>query len=257
MNQSKDMSKRQMRRQQIRRRETRGRLIGIGLVTLGALIVAFLIIWPNFKPVAEITIVAPNPRPQADANNMGDPDAPIKIVEFSDYQCPFCKRFFEQTEASLVENYISTGKVYFTYRSAGNWVSGNIGGGKSESEDSAKAAYCAGDQNLFWEMHDMLFQNNRDVEDGGAFTDRRLTAIAEETGLDMSAFSECYSSNKYQDQVDQDARDALQAGVGGTPSFVMTYTKASGEEGSQLIEGAQPFDVFQQAIEAALTEVGQ
>ncbi len=257
MNQPKEMSKRQMRREQIRRKETRGRLLWTGLVTIVAFLFAFLIIWPMVKPITGISPLVPNPRPQAQANNMGDPNAPIKIIEYSDYQCPFCKRFTTETEALLVNNYIATGKVYFTYHSAGNWVSGNIGGGQTESEDAAKAAYCAGDQNKYWEMHDMLFSNVLG-EDVNSFSDRRLGAIAEAAGLDMAQFNDCYSSNKYQQQVDQDFEDAQNAGISGTPYFVLTYTKANGEVApAQPIEGAQPFDVFKQAIEAALAESAQ
>ncbi|HNO83211.1 MAG TPA: thioredoxin domain-containing protein [Anaerolineales bacterium] len=256
MNNPKELSKRQARREQIRRQSQRQRFIGIGLVVLGALAVAFLIIWPNLKPITGIISVEPNPRPQADANNMGDPNAPVKLVEYSDYQCPFCERFASETEAKLVEAYVSTGKLYFTYRSAGNWVSDNIRGGKTESEDAAKAAYCAGDQNLYWEMHDMLFANVLG-EDVDSFTDRRLAAIAEQTGVDMTQFNDCYSSGKFDDQVFQDGKDALTAGVRGTPGFVLSYVNASGEEVTQLIEGAQPFDVFAQAIDAALAAAGQ
>jgi protein-disulfide isomerase len=256
MNNPKELSKRQARREQMRRKEQRGRLVGIALITLGALAVAFLIIWPNFKPITGIVTLEPNTRPQADANHMGDPNAPVKLVEYSDYQCPFCERFSTQTEPQLVETYISTGKLYFTYRSAGNWVSDNIRGGKTESEDAAKAAYCAGDQNLYWEMHDMLFENVLG-EDVDSFTDRRLAAIAEKTGLDMGQFNECYTSNKFEDQVFQDGKDALLAGVKGTPGFVLSYTNASGEEVTQLIEGAQPFAVFSEAIEAALAAAAQ
>jgi protein-disulfide isomerase len=256
MNQPKEMSKRQVRRQEIRRRETRGRWLGIGMITVGALFFAFVIIWPNVRPAAAIQTVAANPRPQADANHMGDPDAPVSIVEYSDYQCPFCERFSSLTEPSIMEQYVSTGKVYFTYRSAGNWVSRNIGGGKTESEDSAMAAYCAGDQNKYWEMHDMLFANVIG-EDVGSFTVRRLNSIAEATGLDMTQYEECFSGEKYRVQVDQDLEDAIKAGVNGTPSFVVSYVDASGQEVSQLIEGAQPFDVFQQAIETALAASGK
>ncbi len=256
MSNTKEVSKRQVRREQIRRKEQRGRIIGISLITIGALFVAFLIIWPNVKPVTGITVVEPTPRPQADKNSMGDPNAPVKIVEFSDYQCPFCERFSADTEPSLVESYISTGKVYFTYRSTGNWVSQNINSGLTESEDAAEAAYCAGDQNKYWEMHDMIFGNVLG-EDVGSFTDRRLSSIAEKAGLDMKQYEECYSSNKYRDEVVKDGQDALAAGVQGTPSFVLTYTNASGEEVSELIEGAQPFSVFQEKIEAALAAASQ
>ena len=256
MRNQSEMSKRQIRREQIRRKEQRGRWIGIGLITVGALLVAFLIIWPNVKPISGITTIDPFPRPQASANSMGDPNAPVTIVEYSDFQCPFCKNFYIDTEPKLVENYIATGKVYFTYRSTGNWVSENIGGGLTESEDAAKAAYCAGDQNMYWEMHDMIFANVLG-EDVGSFTDRRLGAIAEKAGLDMNQFNDCYSSDKFTDAVFQDGKDALLAGVQGTPSFVLTYTDASGKEVSELIEGAQPFSVFQEKIDAALAVVSQ
>jgi protein-disulfide isomerase len=188
---------------------------------------------------------------------MGDPKATVKLVEFSDYQCPFCKRFFKDTEPLLDTSYVSTGKVYFTYRSTGNWVSRNSNSGLTESEDAAMAAYCAGDQNMFWQMHDMLFANNQDVEDSGSFVDRRLTSIAQAAGLDMTKFNDCYSSKKFKSQVDQDYKDALTAGVQGTPSFVLTYTDASGKEVSELIEGAQPFSTFQEKIDAALAAAGK
>lgn len=255
MSSTKDMSKRQVRREQIRRKEQRGRVIGISLITIGALFVAFLIIWPNVKPVAGITTVEANPRPQADMNSMGDPNAPVKIVEFSDFQCPFCSNFYKETEPLLVDQYISTGKVHFTYRSTGNWVSQNINSGLTESEDAAEAAYCAGDQGKYWEMHDFLFENVLG-EDVGSFTDRRLAAIAEAAGLDMDQFNDCYPSNKYRDEVVKDGQDALAAGVQGTPSFVLTYTDANGQEVTELIEGAQPFSVFQEKIEAALAASG-
>jgi protein-disulfide isomerase len=257
MSDTKEMSKRQARRDQIRRKEQRGRIIGITLITIGALFVAFLIIWPNLKPVKGLTVVTANPRPQADKNSMGDPKAAVKLVEFSDYQCPFCKRFFKDTEPLLVTSYISTGKVYFTYRSTGNWVSRNSNSGLTESEDAAMAAYCAGDQNMFWQMHDMLFANNQDVEDSGSFVTRRLTSIAQAAGLDMTKFNDCFSSKKFKSQVDQDYKDALTAGVQGTPSFVLTYTDASGKEVSELIEGAQPFSTFQEKIDAALAAAGK
>lgn len=256
MSNTNEKSKRQARRDEIRRKEARGRWIGISLITVGALFLAFLIIYPNVKQVTGINAVTSNPRPQPDANNMGDPNAPVKIVEFFDFQCPYCENFFRDTEPSLVENYIATGKVYFTSRSTGNWVSNNIGGGKTESEDAAKATYCAGDQNMYWQMHDMIF-NNVLGEDVGSFTDRRLGALADQAGLDMKQFNACYSSNKYQAQADQDLKDALAAGVNGTPSFVMTYTNASGELVTELIEGAQPFSVFQQKIDAALAAAAQ
>jgi protein-disulfide isomerase len=257
MNTEKEMSKRQQRRAKIRQSEMRSRMVTIGLVIIGALLIAFVLIYPNLKPVAGVTAVDAGTHPQADKNSMGDPKAPVKIEEFSDFQCPYCENFHKQTEPQIVETYVATGKVLFTYRSTGNWVSSNIGGGKTESEDAAKAAYCAGDQNKYWEMHATLFGNVLG-EDVGSFTDRRLVALAQTiSGLDMKQFNDCYNSNKYADQVAQDGKDAIAAGVTGTPSFVVSYTDASGKTITKLIEGAQPFEVFQKEIEAALALAGK
>ncbi len=246
-------SKRQERRERMQQRERRTRLLMLGLIILGAVLLVFAVVWPQIRPIAGIVNVNSTPRPNADRNSMGDLNAPIKIEEFSDFQCPFCKRFYTDTEPLLVQYFISTGKVHFTYRSAGNWVSKNVGGSKTESQDAALAAYCAADQGKFWEMHDALFANNRDVEDDGSFVSRRLTEIANSVGLDMTAYQDCYDSGKYKDQVQKDFNDAVAAEINGTPFFVMTYT-INGETKTEKIEGAQPFSEFQQKIEAALQQ---
>jgi protein-disulfide isomerase len=247
-------SKRQERREKMRQQETRRRLFTIGLITIGAAMLVFAVIWPQLRPVAEVVAVDPGTHANANDNSMGDPNAPIKIEEFSDFQCPFCERFHQETEPLLRQYYVDTGKVQFVYRSMGNWVSQNIGGARTESQDAALAAYCAGDQNKFWEMHAYLFANVRG-EDAGSFTERRLQAIAEKAGLNMSEFNNCYSSGKYKDRVQQDLKDGQTAGVNGTPAFLVTYT-VNGETKTKLIEGAQPFSTFQQELEAILNEVG-
>ena len=247
-------SKRQERREKMRQREMRSRLITIGVITVVAAFLVFAIVWPQIRPIAQVVSVEPNPRSNADRNTAGDPNAPIKIEEFADFQCPFCERFYEQTEPLLFQHYVDTGKVQFVYRSMGNFVSQNIGGARTESQDSAAAAYCAADQGKFWEMHDALFANVLG-EDVGSFTDRRLTAIAETVGLDMAEFNDCYSSGKYADQVQQDFADGQAAGISGTPGFLVTYT-VNGETRTTLIEGAQPFSEFQVQLEAILNEIG-
>lgn len=246
-------SKRQERRERVRQQETRRRLLTIGLITVGAILLVFAVVWPQIKPVAEVVAVDPGTHPNANDNSMGDPNAPIKIEEFSDFQCPFCERFHQETEPLLRQYYIDTGKVQFVYRSMGNWVSQNIGGARTESQDSALAAYCAGDQNKFWEMHAHLFANVLG-EDAGSFTDKRLAAIAEKAGLNMDEFNSCYGSGKYEDRVQQDLKDGQAANVNGTPAFLISYT-VNGETKTELIEGAEPFSTFQVKLEEILNQI--
>ena len=112
------------------------------------------------------------------------------------------------------------------------------------------AAYCAGDQNKFWEYHDVLFTNVRG-EDVGSFSDSNLQAFAKSIGLDLNQFNSCYASKKYSNRVNQDYQDAIAAGIQGTPYFVLTFV-TNGQTKTATIEGAQPFSVFQQTIDAAL-----
>lgn len=247
-------SKRQQFREKRRQAEQRNRLIWIGVIVVGALLVAFVLIYPQLQPVTAVQPAAARERPNVDRNSTGDPNAPIQLTEFSDFQCPFCRNFWKDTEEQVVTNYVATGKVLYTYRSAGNWVSGNIGSGGTESQNAAMAAYCAADQGKFWQMHDALFTNVLG-EEAGSFTGRRLQAIAQNVGLNMGTYNSCYSSNKYLDQTNQDYQDAIAAGITGTPFFVITYT-VNGQTKTTTIEGAQPFSVFQQQIDAALTAAG-
>jgi len=240
-------SKRQMMREKRQRQARIQRLGVIGIIVVGALLVAAALIYPNLKPVGEIASADAIERPMADDNAMGDPNAPIRIEEFSDYQCPFCARFSADTEGQIADTYVADGTVYFVYRSFGNFIG-------PESKAAAEAAYCAGDQNKYWEYHDILFANQTG-ENVGAFTDRRLQAFAETLSLDMGAFNDCFNSGKYSDRVDQDRVDGTAAGVTGTPAFSVIYT-VNGEEKQRFISGAVPFSEFQTQIEGVLAEMG-
>ena len=129
-------------------------------------------------------------RPRVQGNAMGDPDALVKIVEFSDFLCPYCRQFFLQTEQPLIEDYVATGKVYFVYRTLGDWLG-------PESQASAEAAYCASGQGKFWEYHDLLLAN----QGSGSFSRDRLRAFAQALALDEEDFNACLSSARYRDQV--------------------------------------------------------
>ncbi len=239
------MSKRQELRAKRQREQMRNRLVSILFIVLGALALFGLIIWPMVRPV-EFIEVTPLARPDADFNAMGDPNAPITITEYSDFQCPFCRKFTEETEPQLLDAYVATGKVYFVYRSFGSFIG-------AESQAAGEAAYCAGDQGKFWEYHDLLFANQTG-ENVGAFADRKLDAFAQSLGLDMDAFNSCMNSGKYADQVFQDGKDGVAAGIKATPTFILTYI-VNGETKTRVIEGAQGFSSFQTEIEAALAEI--
>jgi protein-disulfide isomerase len=229
------MSKRQELREKHARQERNQRILIIVGVAVIAIAVALFLILPTLMPVGTIAEHPLMNRPQVNLNGMGDPNAPVKIIEYSDFQCPYCARFTLDTEQQLIDAYIATGKVYFEYHSFGSFIG-------QESVRAAEAAYCAGDQNKFWEMHDIIFAN-QSAENSGAFTDQRLTAFANKLGVDMAKFNDCFTSGKYASKVSQDGVDAQAAGVTATPSFLVNGT---------LMEGAKPFSDFQTQIEALL-----
>jgi protein-disulfide isomerase len=256
-------SKRQLLRTKRRQQEQLSRGLAIGAVALVFVLVAFALIWPSLpKDPGEFVTPVPNPRPMANDNAMGDPKAPITITEYSDFQCPYCGDFVKNTEPLVVESYVRTGKVYFVYRSMDNFVSDNINRGtgdtNTESHNAAMAAYCAGDQNKYWEYHDILFANQKG-ENIGNLSSTRLNAFAESIGLDMAEFKACVKDKKFEDRLAQDEKDGYAASTGqdgvGTPFFVVSYTIA-GQEKQVYISGAQPFSEFQRVIEAALAELG-
>ncbi len=160
----------------------------------------------------------------------GDKDAPVTIVEWSDYECPFCTRFYSQTLGLIDKEYIQTGKVKFVYRDF------PLGFHKN-AQKAAEAAECAGEQGKYFEMHDLLFESG--VEGG-------VTAFkqyAETIGLDKDEFNSCLDSGEMANEVQEDMQDGQAVGVSGTPGFIIN---------GKLVSGAQPFSVFQQAIEAEL-----
>ena len=164
----------------------------------------------------------------------GDPKAPITIIEFADFQCPYCGRFFAQTEPQIDKAYIQSGKVrfgYFDFAFLGQ-----------ESNWAAEAAECAADQNKFWEYHDTLY-SSQSGENQGAFNKANLKNIAADIGLDTNVFNKCFDSGKYSQLIQDDSSLASSIGVRSTPTFLIN--------GQPLI-GAQPFEAFQRAIDPLL-----
>ena len=165
---------------------------------------------------------------------MGDPNAPITIIEFADFQCPYCGRFFAETKPQIDEQYMQSGKVRFAYF--------NFAFLGPESNWAAEAAECAADQNKFWEYHDKLY-DSQSGENQGAFNKDNLKKFAEELGLDTSAFNECLDSGKYTQLIQEESSMASSIGVRSTPTFLIN---------GQAVVGAQPFEIFEQAIDSLL-----
>ncbi len=203
------MGKKEEYRRHLQTVKKRNQYLLFGVIVIVALVIAGLLIIPNMQSIGEIVPVTPNPRPQAQGLAMGDPNAKIKMDVYSDFQCPACKSFAQSLEPQLVEQYISKGLLYLTYRPF------RVIG--PESDNAAEAAYCAADQNKFWEYHDILYANWTG-EEVGDFSDRRLKAYAETIQLDTDAFNKCYSSGKYRAQVQSDQQAGNLIKVSFTPS---------------------------------------
>jgi protein-disulfide isomerase len=163
---------------------------------------------------------------------LGDKNAPIEIIEFSDYECPFCTRFYTDTLPQLKTTYIDTGKAKLIYRDFPLGFHAN-------AQKAAEAGECAGDEGKYFEMHDKLFEQG---VSGGVTAFKQY---AKEIGLNTATFDVCLDSGKYTSEVQKDFQDGQRAGVQGTPTFYIN--------GQQLV-GAQPFEAFQQIIEQELNK---
>ncbi len=164
----------------------------------------------------------------------GAADAPVTIIEFADYQCPYCGRFAEDTYPKINEAYIASGQVRIGYQ--------HFAFLGDESLWAAEASECAADQDAFWEYHDYLFRH-QSGENQGAFTKDHLKAFAADLGLDTAAFNGCLDSGTHSALVAGQTQAAQQVGVRSTPTFVLN---------GRPVIGAQPFEVFQQYIQQAL-----
>ncbi len=164
----------------------------------------------------------------------GKEDAKVTIIEFADFQCPFCEKFFNSTGSQIIKDYVETGKAKFAFRHYAF-----LG---QESTWAAEAAECANEQDKFWEYHDYLY-NHQGQENSGAFAKDKLEGFAAAIGLNTDQFKTCLETEKYAQKVRDDMSDGQKAGVNGTPATFVN---------GQLISGAQPFSAFQTAIEAAL-----
>jgi protein-disulfide isomerase len=170
---------------------------------------------------------------------LGDPNAPVTLIEYSDFQCPFCGRFYSQTEPLIKENYVQTGKVKFVYR--------HFAFLGPESRAAANAVECAKDQGAFWQFHDEIFEAEiRDGREHNGNLDRPLfLSIAQGMGFDMAEYTSCLDTNKYADKVESDYAVAQTLGVAATPTIFVN---------DKMIEGALPYENFRLIIEQELAK---
>jgi len=171
----------------------------------------------------------------------GDQQAPVTLLEYSDFTCGFCEKFFQETWPLLNSEYIQTGKLRLIYRDFPRAVSG-------PSIDTAMAARCAGEQGQYWSMHDRLFSSRR------KFSSDQLQQQAEDLRLNVRQFSECVQEERYIESIYRDRMEGGSIGVRGTPHFIL-YLTHNPEAGPLLvIPGALPFDTFQEHIEKLLQQ---
>ena len=168
---------------------------------------------------------------------LGDPKAPVTVIVYGDYQCPFCGRFFSTTEQLVRENYVKSGKVKIVAR--------NFQFLGAESELAGQAASCAKEQSNFWTYHDAIY--NAEIKDGkennGNLNKALFVEIAKNVGLDVNKFTSCYDSGKYADSIKQETQTAAALGVNSTPTIFVN---------GQIVKGALPYEQFQVLIENAL-----
>lgn len=230
-----------------------------GVILLAALIVsgAILSVGKNsFSGTSENTAVAPtagqpsaNPTPTGpvdvsvdDDAFLGKKDAPVTIVEFSDFQCPFCRNFAKDTLPQLKKEYIDTGKARLVYRDFPlSFHPGAI--------PAAQGAECAKEQGKFWEMHDTLFAEQGKQGTGTIqFTVDDIKKWAVQSGVNAAKFNQCLDSGKYKQEVEKDIADGTAAGVSGTPSTFIN---------GRIVVGAQPFSALKVIIDEELKKAGK
>ncbi|MCP9455923.1 MAG: DsbA family protein [Nitrospira sp.] len=194
--------------------------------------------------VGTLSVLATPAEP--DVRVRGRADAPVTLIEYSDFTCGYCVKFFKETWPLLRARYVETGKVRFLYR---DFPRADQGPGV----DAAMAARCAGAQGKYWAMHDRLFG------EGGRLVATVYARHAAEIGLDTAAFTQCVKDGRYARAIFEDRQEANNWGFRGTPGFILyrTHSQPSEKEPAIAIPGAFPFEMFAEEIERLLVTPGR
>ena len=194
---------------------------------------------PSVEPLPS---QAPLPPIDASGQALGSPDAKVTIVEFSDYQCPFCGRFFRSAFRPLVADYVNSGQVRYVVKDF------PIESIHPFAVRAAEAAHCAGDQGKYWDMHDLLYETQQRL------TPALIDAHAGTIGLDVKLFGRCLDGKKHAATVRRGLEEGERMGVSGTPAFFIGITKPGEKEVRPLyvVRGAKSYSEFRTVIDAAL-----
>jgi protein-disulfide isomerase len=247
-NRKEGLSKRQARREEIRRKERQQRLTVMAVIGGIVVLVLAAIILPNiFQPdpeelFGEVKPVTPVTYENMDGAKLGDPNAPVTIEIFEDFQCTACENFSRNYEQDVINNLVLTGQAYYKFY---NYPFLDDASTSKDSDRAANAAYCAAEQNRFWDYKNIVFANWGEA--AGVYTDARLKQFAEAIDLDMDAFDACYSESRYQAEIDKEIALGQEMGVTGTPSVFVN--------GADVAPGRVPtFEQIQAAVQAAAGE---
>jgi protein-disulfide isomerase len=169
--------------------------------------------------------------------------AQVAIIEYGDFECPFCGQFMREVYPQIISKYISTVKVKYFYRDLAMPM-------HPHALSAARAARCAGEQGKLWEMRESLFANQ------AALADKDLSSRAQELGLDTGKFVECVSSERYTEDIRRSFSEAQKMGIGGTPTFLLGIVESDGQTVriEKTIIGAYPYEVFQSDLEELLAD---
>jgi len=171
---------------------------------------------------------------------LGSESAPVTIIEFGDYQCEACYHWFHNTRATIIDNYIETGKAKLVF------VDLPFLG--RHSPMAAQASYCADDQGKYWEYHTILYTFQDGPPDSGWADRDRLNSFAFSLDMNMDEFNECMDSSKYKQRVKANYDDAVKNGATQTPTFILVSSDGT----TKKLGGAQPYSVFAATIESML-----
>ena len=213
-----------------------------GAIVLAGAVIAVAVLYsvngsPSKKPIKNDTAaIAALPAVSSGDFVLGEQNAPVTVVEYGDFQCPFCGKFFKDTEPALRDKYIKTGKIKFIYRDFAF-----LG---QESFWAAAAARCAGEQGKYWEYHDYLYGNQRG-ENQGAFSKNNLKSFAASLSLEKEKFNSCLDSDRYLEEIQKETKAGGEAGVTGTPTNFINGTP---------YVGALPTATFTQIIDDELNK---